>query len=77
VHLIVEDNGPGIPEDKLPHIFDPFYSTRQNRGGTGLGLSIAHGIITDHGGTIDVRSRPSQGTTFTLRFPIPEPAVVE
>jgi PAS domain S-box-containing protein len=77
VHLRVEDNGPGISEEELPHIFDPFYSTRQNRGGTGLGLSIAHGIMADHGGNIDVRSIRGQGTTFILRFPIPDTAAVE
>jgi PAS domain S-box-containing protein len=71
VRLIVSDDGPGIPQEKLLYIFDPFYSTRQNQGGTGLGLSIAHGIISDHGGSIDVISEVGCGTTFVLQFPLP------
>ncbi|GMU21111.1 MAG: hypothetical protein AMXMBFR13_12050 [Phycisphaerae bacterium] len=65
----VEDNGPGIPQKSLPHVFDPFFSTRRREGGTGLGLSICHGIVAEHGGTIAIRSRPGEGTAFTVHFP--------
>ncbi|GMU20855.1 MAG: PAS domain-containing sensor histidine kinase [Phycisphaerae bacterium] len=69
VRMTVTDDGPGIPEESLPRIFDPFYSTRQQAGGAGLGLSVAHGIITDHGGSIAVRTRRGEGATFTVRLP--------
>lgn len=65
--LIVRDTGPGISAEVLPRIFDPFYTTKPE--GTGLGLSISYGIVRDHKGTIDVESRPGQGTTFILTFP--------
>lgn len=67
VVLEVSDNGPGIPPEALPKIFDPFYTTKPQ--GTGLGLSVTYKIIRDHRGTIDVQSRPGQGTTFVLTFP--------
>ncbi len=67
VRLRVADTGPGIPPEVLSKIFDPFYTTK--RTGTGLGLSVTYGIIQDHGGTIDVQSRPGAGTTFVLTFP--------
>jgi signal transduction histidine kinase len=67
VRLTVSDTGGGIPADVVPRIFDPFYTTRET--GTGLGLSLTYGIIRDHNGTIDVESRPGEGTTFTLTFP--------
>lgn len=59
----------GIEADKIPRLFDPFFTTRHAEGGTGLGLSIVHGIITDHGGTIDVSSDATTGTTFTVFLP--------
>jgi two-component system NtrC family sensor kinase len=65
--LIVRDTGPGISPDVLPKIFDPFFTTKPE--GTGLGLSISYGIVRDHNGTIEVESRPGQGTTFILTFP--------
>jgi signal transduction histidine kinase len=71
VHLVVSDNGPGIPPDVLPRIFDPFFTTKDVGEGSGLGLSIVHGIIERHGGQIDVDSKPGQGTTFTISFPKP------
>jgi signal transduction histidine kinase len=65
--LRVSDDGPGIPPETLPHIFDPFYTTKPT--GTGLGLSVSYGIIRDHNGTVDVQSTPGKGTTFILTFP--------
>jgi two-component system, NtrC family, sensor kinase len=68
VQLIVADTGCGIPPEILPRIFDPFFSTKP--AGTGLGLSISHGIVREHGGTIDVDSAPGQGTRFTITLPV-------
>jgi len=68
VRLLVRDTGPGIPPEALPRIFEPFFTTKRN--GTGLGLSISYGIVRDHHGTVDVQSRPSEGTTFILTFPV-------
>ncbi len=67
VCLRVTDTGPGIPDETLPRIFDPFYTTKAS--GTGLGLSVSYGIIQDHNGTVDVQSTRGEGTTFILTFP--------
>ena len=67
VRLRVSDEGRGIPPDVLPHIFDPFVSTKER--GSGLGLAVTHSVVTRHGGTIDVRSRPGEGTTFEIVLP--------
>lgn len=68
VEISVSDTGEGISSDKIDKIFDPFFTTKEK--GTGLGLAITHGIIERHGGTINVRSRPGEGTTFTIRLPV-------
>ncbi len=68
VSLDIVDTGPGIPEELLPHIFDPFQTTGQ-RGGTGLGLYVTYGIVKDYGGRIEVDSAPGRGTTFRLVLP--------
>ncbi|MDO3379258.1 ATP-binding protein [Geoalkalibacter halelectricus] len=68
VQVVIEDSGEGIPEDRLPLIFEPFYTSKGE--GTGLGLSITHNIISDHGGRIEVKSQPGQGTQFVLWFPV-------
>ena len=67
VRMTVRDTGSGIAPEILAKIFDPFFTTKPD--GTGLGLAISHGIVQDHGGTIDVRSEPGQGATFILTFP--------
>ncbi len=67
VQLTVADTGAGIEPEAIPRIFDPFYTSKAE--GTGLGLSVSHGIVRDHGGTIDVLSQPGVGTTFVLTFP--------
>jgi signal transduction histidine kinase len=69
VTVIIRDNGPGIPEDNLPHIFEPFFSTKGDYG-TGLGLSITYGIVQNLGGRIEVRSKPGDGATFIVRLPV-------
>jgi signal transduction histidine kinase len=69
VRLTVTDTGGGIDPDKLPLIFDPFFTTKPR--GTGLGLSITHGIVRDHGATIDVESRPGEGSRFVVTLPLP------
>ena len=68
--LRITDTGPGIPKEVLPHIFEPFYTTKEEGKGTGLGLSMAYGIIENHEGGIEARSAPGEGTTFTIRLPL-------
>ena len=70
VVLSVADNGPGIDPDHLPHLFDPFFTTKPVGEGTGLGLSISHGIVTGHGGRIEVEPRPGGGTVFRVLLPL-------
>jgi signal transduction histidine kinase len=65
----VRDHGTGISSDALPRIFEPFYTTKDVGEGTGLGLSVVYGIVKDHGGWIDVVSRPGEGSTFTVWLP--------
>ncbi len=68
--LEVTDTGCGIPEKDLSRIFDPLFTTRQDKGGTGLGLTIVHDIVTaDFGGTIHLSSKPGAGATFRVHFP--------
>lgn len=69
--ITIQDNGKGIAEDSLPHIFEPFYTKKKktHRSGSGLGLAIVNGIVDDHEGYIDVASKSGEGTTFTLYFP--------
>lgn len=75
VEVTVRDFGCGIPADKLPRIFDSFFTTKSGpdesgKGGTGLGLSLCRSIIEKHHGKIRVESSPGKGTAFILRFPI-------
>lgn len=69
VELEVEDSGRGIAEQDLPHLFEPFFSTKGTRG-TGLGLAVSWGIVEGHGGSIEVRSDPGKGSRFTVRLPL-------
>lgn len=69
IKLSVIDDGPGIPEDIIDKIFDPFFSTKSKTEGTGLGLAVVHGIIQSHQGTIKVKSNEGHGTTFEMLFP--------
>jgi PAS domain S-box-containing protein len=69
VEICVRDSGVGIPEEALPRLFDPFYTTKP--GGSGLGLAIAYRIMQDHGGLINISSAPGSGTSVGLRFPTP------
>ncbi|MCG8449039.1 MAG: HAMP domain-containing histidine kinase, partial [Pirellulales bacterium] len=73
--LEVSDTGPGISPEVRKHLFDPFYSGREAGRGLGFGLSKCWRIVTDHGGTIVVSSKPQQGATFFLTLPIHRDAV--
>ena len=68
--MIIEDDGVGIPADKLPRIFDPFYTTREVGAGTGLGLHLCRGIVEAHGGRLDARSVEGEGTIIQMRLPL-------
>ncbi len=70
----VADDGKGMPPEVQARIFEPFFSTKEGGRGVGLGLSIVQGIVTRHGGTIDVTSTPGKGTTFAVRLPLRAPA---
>jgi len=64
------DTGCGIPEEVMPRIFDPFYTTKPEDKGTGLGLAVSHGIVEGHGGRIWAESLPGEGATFIIRLPL-------
>ena len=64
----VADNGPGVPADVLPRIFDPFYTTRPVSPGVGMGLPLTHNLVTAFGGTLTCESRTGGGTTFRIRL---------
>jgi len=68
IEISISDNGPGIDPENLDRIFDPFFTTKDS--GTGLGLAITHGIIEQHGGSIDVKSKTDGGTCFTMHLPL-------
>jgi two-component system NtrC family sensor kinase len=70
IRIDISDNGIGIPEDDLSHIFEPFFSTKQDTSGIGLGLAIVHGIIKSHNGRIDVKSELGKGTTMSITLPL-------
>jgi len=70
VCLAVADTGVGMTEDVQEKAFIPFFTTKEETGGTGLGLSVVHGIVTAHGGTVQVESRPGEGSRFEVRIPV-------
>jgi len=72
VIITIADDGPGIPQEHLPKIFNPFFSTKEGQN-SGLGLSICYNIIKDHHGTVDIKSTPGQGTEFTIALPTRQP----
>jgi len=70
VVISIADDGPGILPENLKRIFDPFFTTKEAGSGTGLGLSICHGIVTEHGGQIYVKSQLGKGATIFVELPI-------
>jgi two-component system NtrC family sensor kinase len=74
VVLTVADNGEGIAPENIAKIFDPFFTTKSEGKGVGLGLAVSYGIIQAHGGDIEVKSQPGEGTTFTVSLPLEAPA---
>ena len=75
VSIIVEDEGRGIPEDILPHIMDPFFTTKRDTGGTGLGLAVSANIIEEHGGKIEIYSEANRKSVFKICLPTQEKAI--
>lgn len=75
VELSITDNGVGMDEEVQRQIFEPFFTTKEAGKGVGLGLAVVYGIVTQHSGTIEVKSQPGQGTTFVLRLPVGDEGV--
>jgi two-component system NtrC family sensor kinase len=69
VLIDVIDSGVGIPQEHITRIFEPFFTTKEIGKGTGLGLAVCYGILTEHGGSLEVQSTPGVGTTFTISLP--------
>lgn len=72
INIGISDSGRGIPKKAISKVFDPFYSTKEVGTGTGLGLSICYGIITQHGGDIEIESTVGRGTCVNIRLPVPD-----
>ena len=70
VIVSVQDSGEGIPPEIQSKVFEPFFTTKEVGKGTGLGLSIVYEIVKNHGGDLELSSRPGQGATFTVRLPL-------
>jgi two-component system NtrC family sensor kinase len=70
IKIDISDNGIGIPEDDIPHIFEPFFSTKHDTSGIGLGLAIVHGIIKSHNGKLEVKSEIGKGTTISITLSV-------
>ena len=69
IEISVSDNGNGIPQSVIDKIFQPFFTTKPTGQGTGLGLSLSYDIVKSHGGSLTVKSKESDGTTFTIILP--------
>jgi len=69
IEIEISDTGTGIPEDHLSKVFDPFFTTKDAGKGVGLGLSIAYGIVNEHKGSIEAKSKTGKGTTFIIKLP--------
>lgn len=72
INIRISDTGCGIPPDVLPHVFEPFFSTKRGKG-TGLGLSISQTYVRSHSGEIQIESKPDRGTTVTVMLPLLQP----
>jgi two-component system, NtrC family, sensor kinase len=70
IRIEISDNGIGVPADDIPHIFEPFFSTKHDTSGIGLGLAIVHGIVKSHNGKIDVKSELGKGTIISITLPL-------
>ena len=70
IRIEIVDNGIGINEEDISHIFEPFFSTKQVGHGTGLGLSICMGLVRSHGGEIEVESERGRGARFIVKLPV-------
>jgi len=68
----IKDSGGGIPRELQDRIFEPFFTTRDADRGSGLGLSVVHGIVTSHGGRIELHTAPGQGSEFAITLPVAE-----
>lgn len=76
VIIEVEDNGPGVPKEIRSHIWDPFWTTKDEGEGTGLGLAVVHGIVIEHGGSVSIGESTKSGACFEVRLPIAKESVV-
>ena len=70
IRIEITDNGIGINEEDIAHIFEPFFSTKENASGIGLGLAIVHGIVQNHKGKTEVKSERGKGTTISITLPL-------
>ena len=76
-YLSVSDTGQGMSPEIIEQIFNPFFTTKKVGKGTGMGLSVVHGIISEHGGVIDVTSVPGEGASFFVSLPLANSGVVK